>query len=177
MVKSKLSVTGLKEPIKEKKPEAKEVETFPQTWRAMIEEWKKLKPLQGRQLEDLYPLKYDQNLIELAVPAKTMAASGLLQPDSQKRMLVQMKNLFGFQGRLNVVLRESSPDPKAATPDPQELKVGQDANDQHNMVDVRHFEKNEKNEALKKEARDHPLTQKLLNEFGLNIDRIDISEP
>ena len=80
---------------------------FPETWRALVDAWKREKPLQARKLEDTHPLRYTPGDITIAVDTNS-PASVLLAREEQQRIKAQFRELFGFCGHFNVIVAEDA---------------------------------------------------------------------
>lgn len=87
---------------------AKEPPRFPETWRQLIDTWKREKPLQARKLEEVHPLNYSPEKIILAVPEEGLAGRQLLQKDEQVRIAAQFRELFDFKGVLTFISRSQA---------------------------------------------------------------------
>gem|GEM_PF-783176 len=82
--------------------QAKNPVAFPPTWPDLVEAWKRLKPLQARKLEEAHPVVYSEATISLTVPFQSLAASSLLNRDEQNRLRDVFRELFGFDGVLEI---------------------------------------------------------------------------
>jgi DNA polymerase-3 subunit gamma/tau len=80
---------------------------FPATWRALVDAWKREKPLQARKLEDTHPLRYGEDEITIAVHAHS-PCNVLLAREEQVRIKELFRELFGFTGALTVVPAEEA---------------------------------------------------------------------
>jgi DNA polymerase-3 subunit gamma/tau len=80
---------------------------FPATWRALVDAWKREKPLQARKLEDTHPLRYGEDEITIAVHAHS-PCNVLLAREEQLRIKELFRELFGFTGALTVVPAEEA---------------------------------------------------------------------
>lgn len=78
------------------------VSRLPESWRGLVEAWKQHKPLQARKLEEVHPLAYGPDRIAIAVPPNSMAAKVLLNSEEQKKLCEVFRELFDFQGLLEV---------------------------------------------------------------------------
>jgi DNA polymerase-3 subunit gamma/tau len=76
--------------------------TFPSTWRALLDAWRALKPLQARKLEELHALVYEPARIVLGVPETSFASKSLFVREEQAKIRDQFKELFGFNGQLTI---------------------------------------------------------------------------
>ncbi len=76
---------------------------LPDSWREMLDIWRRIKPLQARLIEEAHMLEYGPRKICLAVQEKTLAGSKLLQRDTQEKLRQQFVEVFGFAGTLEIV--------------------------------------------------------------------------
>jgi hypothetical protein len=94
---------GLTRPSASPKPPL----AFPASWRALVDAWKREKPLQARKLEDTHPLRYGEDEITIAVHAHS-PCNVLLAREELMRIKEQFRELFGFSGALTVVPAEEA---------------------------------------------------------------------
>ncbi|MFW7377958.1 MAG: DNA polymerase III subunit gamma/tau [Oligoflexus sp.] len=148
---------------------------WPATWRDLVDQWKKQKPLQARVLEEIYPISYSQQLIHVKVESKSFAASRLVNPESQNRLRGHFQQLFGFQGELRVTIFDKTEEkPEQA---PGEVPVGVTANPRpESILEVKQREKRDMREQLKTELTQHPLTREVLAAFGGKISKIEFED-
>ncbi len=76
---------------------------FPETWRQLVDEWKRQKPLQARKLEEVHPLEYSQEKITVVADSASMIGASLLDQSQQQQMTQIFKELFGFSGQFRAV--------------------------------------------------------------------------
>ena len=81
--------------------------SFPENWAELIQAWKKHKPLQARKLEEAHPLVVSRERIKFAVCESGFASHTLLKADEQAKLHKQLEELFGFQGRLEIIEKQS----------------------------------------------------------------------
>lgn len=151
-------------PQETKKP--LEEKNFPLTWKDLIEQWKKKKPLQARKLEEVYPLKFSEKNITLAVSKESIVGPVLLQKDTQVRLQKQFDELFGFKGTLQVTAKEkiSPKDSKQNTPVLQSI------------TEEKEQEAYNKKKALTEQANNHPVTKEILNKFNGRIIKTTVDQ-
>jgi DNA polymerase-3 subunit gamma/tau len=154
---------------------------FPVDWNALIEAWKRLKPLQARKLEEVHPLEYGPGKIVLGVPQQSFAGAALLGKDEQQRVKDQFAEMFGFKGTLQVVSLEASraPKPDATRPVenvPQQVKVPAEALPE-SVLETREREKNAERGRVIQAARDSALTKEALAILGGKIEDIKVTDP
>ncbi len=75
---------------------------WPKTWRELLDSWRLSKPLFARKLEEVLVLEYQPDRLILGVHPDSYSSKALLQPDEQRRISEQLKELFGFQGVFQV---------------------------------------------------------------------------
>jgi DNA polymerase-3 subunit gamma/tau len=75
---------------------------WPKTWRELLDFWRLSKPLFARKLEEVLVLEYQPDRLILGVHSDSYSSKALLQPDEQRRIADQLKELFGFQGVFQV---------------------------------------------------------------------------
>jgi len=96
-------VVAAEEPARDPAPAAPASVPLPPAWRALVDAWKRQKPLQARKLEEAHPLEYTPERIVLAVSEASYVSKSLLQKDEQIRILAQFREVFGFTGNLTVL--------------------------------------------------------------------------
>lgn len=141
--------------------------SFPKTWRDLVEQWRIQKPLQARLLEEAYLISYDANLIRVSIRPESMVARKLLQLDVQKKIEVQLEEMFGFIGRFQV---EEHTEQTVVT----NIKPEDETKKQDNLLDIRRDEKREAREKLINNVKEHPLTKEALSLFNGTIESIEV---
>ena len=132
--------------------------SFPDSWKALLERWKQIKPLQARKLEELVALEYSREKITLLVREGSLVGPTLLQKETQNKVARVLAKLFDFHGFLQV--REESPQEKDLYAKKNPLNsVPESVLDEKNRLYEE--EKQKRLESLK----NNPLTQKLCETF------------
>lgn len=126
--------------------------TMPPTWAAVVEQWKRMRPVQGRQLEECQLVAYEPpDRIVLTVREDSLAARPLLHPDSQGRIQSQLFDMFGFSGKL------------VLTATAREQSVGP------SLWDSRKQAIEDERQRIGAQAREHPAVKKALAKLGGKI--------
>ena len=81
---------------------------FPNTWRDLVDAWKKHKPLQARKLEEVHPIEYSAAKIVVAVDPQGIVGPALLKSDTQVKIAKAFGELFGFTGTFSAVPRSGA---------------------------------------------------------------------
>ncbi len=148
--------------------ESSDAQPFPDSWRALVDEWKKLKPLQARVLEETYVIHYSTEKIVIAVDPGTMAGAKLLQSEARKKVQQQLAQMFGFLGFFDIQAKNPQ---EAST----ENSIGE--NDAkplgESLLEVKQREREVAKDKLKKQIQEHPLTMELISKFGGTIESIE----
>jgi hypothetical protein len=84
-----------------------EVGVFPESWRQLVDGWKREKPLQARKLEEVHPIEYSIDKIVVAVDSESLIGASLLDPSQQQQMTQLFRELFGFRGVFRAVVKPS----------------------------------------------------------------------
>jgi DNA polymerase III gamma/tau subunit len=139
--------------------------TLPNTWRDLVEIWKKHKPLQAKRLEDVHPVTYSASKIELVIPSESFLSAALLKADEQKKLKDAFNELFGFGGVIIITAKKGAiandtPDQAAL---PETLAV------------IQQREAAEKREKIVADAQNNPLTKDALNLFNATIESIEVN--
>jgi DNA polymerase III subunit gamma/tau len=87
--------------------------TFPPSWRDLVETLKKHKALLAKRLEDVHPIVYSPERMELVIPNDSFLSAALLKPDEQKKLKDAFHEHFGFGGIL--VFKSKNPNAPSAT--------------------------------------------------------------
>ena len=143
---------------------------FPDSWRSLVEVWKRQKPLQGRILEETVPLEYSSELIKVAVDPTSMAGAKLLHAEHKKRVLDGIRELFSFKGQLVVLEREGKEEPSPVEPS---LPVEPS---KESLLETRQKEEEQARQDLFAELKDHPITKEALSVFDGKISNIGMSD-
>ncbi len=138
---------------------------FPPTWRAMVDEWQKQKPLQARIFEDTRALEYGTDRIVLAVYKDSLAGRKLIQRETQAKALEQIRAMFRFAGLFAVVETErevvAAPSDEAAA-----LPV------EETVLQTKQRERHEERERVREQLCSDPVTQATLAAFGGKIEGV-----
>ena len=118
---------------------------------------KKVRPIQGRKLEEVHPLSYSKDLIKVAVDPTSFVGEALLKPEVQLKIAHIFLTLFKFSGKFVAVDRD--------------LLVAESKGEtlSETQLMVKQREKSERHIALEKEALNHPLTKALVEEMGAKV--------
>lgn len=138
--------------------------SFPQTWRDLVEGWKRLKPLQARKLEEAHPLVYGPKEIVVAVSEASYASRVLLLPNEQARIREYFRELFGFEGTFFVKPLEAALPTPAEMPLPESLLEGRDRATLARRT------------RILEEAREAPFTRDLLQALGGTVEDVRLPE-
>ena len=130
---------------------------IPGTWQALVERWKQAKPIQARVLEEVKPIAYSAERIELAVAENCLAARALLQEDGKQKFVRALQELFAFRGSFSVV------------------KLGKEHAERTSLLDKKQELKDKQQQQLLSEADNAPLTTGLREKFGAKI--VDVRFP
>ena len=155
------------------KPDASEL-SFPESWKILVDRWKRKKPLKARIIEEAHLVEYSQSKIVLAVDPASLAGRELLRIDAQKEIGEQFKLLFGFTGVLSVNSRES-----LANRNPNDSSEGgenQASPDRHeeSLLETRKKEKDQYNNKIVDNVTNHKVTQKALSLFNGEVESIEV---
>ena len=159
---------------------------FPPDWNALIEAWKRLKPLQARKLEEVHPLEYGPGKMVLGVPQQSFAGAALLGKDEQQRVREQFAEMFGFKGTLQVVplepartARVEPARPSQVAPPKTPQATSQAAADviPESVLETREREKIAERGRVIEAARESTLTKEALAILGGKIEDIRVTDP
>lgn len=139
--------------------------TMPATWRELVEIWKKHKPLQAKRLEDVHPVTYSANKIELVIPSESFLSAALLKPDEQKKLKDAFNELFGFNGTISFTGKKG-----AVASDPEKQPVLPET-----LAVIQQRESAEKRDKIATNAQNNPITQDALNLFNATIESIEVN--
>ena len=87
-------------------PQRSAKDTFPPTWQALVEAWKKASPFQARLLEEAKVVAYSAECIELTIDENSFGARTLLVKDGQQKVEAKLRELFAFRGKFIVAKLE-----------------------------------------------------------------------
>lgn len=154
---------------------------FPATWRDLVEQWKRQKPLQARIMEEAYLVEYSPQRIVVAADPQSLAAAKLLQPDIQKKVVEQLALMFGFQGEFRGIPREKRADQDSSRCDPSPAR-GEYANvisgamAEESLLDTRRRESEMEKKKILTDVTNHPLTQEAVKLFGGTIESVQLND-
>jgi DNA polymerase-3 subunit gamma/tau len=139
---------------------------WPVDWRAMVDTWKQRKPLQARKLEEIHPMLYSRERLELKVPEGSFAAQALLMPDEQRKLMEEFRELFGFEGQIVFTTAANAAGEEVAE---QSIEP---------LPDTILSEKEREREAAKQKLADQaisePLTKEMLAVLGGKIEDVKV---
>lgn len=147
--------------------------SFPSSWRELVDNWKRKKPLQARIIEEAYLIEYNQQKIELAVGKASLAAGKLLQKDLQNKIVEQFKELFGFRGQL--IVREKSESGSAHSSNGSTHSSGREIA-KESLLDISKREKELQKQELLKKIEHHPVTKEAISAFNGSIESIQLGD-
>ena len=126
-------------------------ERFPDSWRGLVDRWKKVQPFHARQLEEAKLVTYQPDLIELAVSSSNIASNNLLKEGESEKLRQMFIKLFGFHGRLIVV------------------EEGRQHSSKRSLLEIKQSTDLSKNKELIDDATRHPLTKEIVKKFDTEI--------
>ena len=161
--------------IAEESDKAAQEATFPESWKLLVERWKRKKPLKARIIEEAHLVEYSPAKIVLAVDPLSLAGREFLRSDAQKDIAEQFRLQFGFNGVLSVSSCESLAHRNCAP------SVGGDADTSQNTHDETLLETRKKEKDLFKQkvidsVTQHQVTQKALCYTSGEIESIEIKQ-
>lgn len=118
----------------------------------MVEQWKKLRPLDARLLEEVYPETISQQEIVLSVRANSMALTSLADQRKKSQIAQDLVEIFQFQGKLKILQSTG----------PSELL-------KDTLLDVKQKKKRQMQQEQKQRTLNHPMVKGILAEFGGEI--------
>jgi DNA polymerase-3 subunit gamma/tau len=163
---------------------------FPDTWRELVNHWKRKKPLQARKLEEVRPIGYSEQHIELTVDPDSFASKSLLSDSEHKMLSQEFKKLFGFVGKLEIRAEkhdniqdepekiagpvETAISPEPAPPvdpvEPLETELPE------TILETKTRENEIRDERIKNAAIEAPLTQEVLSVLGGSVKDVKVRE-
>ena len=126
-------------------------ERFPETWGELVNRWKKENPFQARKLEGVKLVTYQPDFIELAVDNGCSISRSLLKKDEIEQLRKGFIDMFGFHGRISVVVEQEQHSSKLSL---LEVKESKDLDQRERLVD---------------DAKKHPLTKEIIKKFDAEI--------
>lgn len=136
---------------------------FPASWEELIHLWKQKKPFQARKLEEARLMSYSSQRIQIAVDSQSILASTLLSKESQLKIKNQLRELFDFDGDLQITQTN-----KASTE--------QVSKTQPSILEKKEQKKLDQRAETLEKVKTHPTTQGILSRFGGEIVRTQFSE-
>ena len=155
---SPMTTTPVLTPVASAAPRPAATKTLPSTWEELVACWKKVKPFQARQLEEVKVLNYRPDLIELAVADNCLAARALFDVEKQQQIVAQFKELFAFQGRLVVIKQE------------------QMHAESKSLLDNKNEQLDKHRQQLLDDAQNAPLTVALQQKFNAKVTDVRFTE-
>ena len=134
---------------------------WPNSWRDLVDSWKKTKPLQARIIEEAWLIEYSPDKILVAVDPSTMAGGKLLQRNIQLKVREQFELMFGFKGDF------------AAIPKSEEHSRSLS---EENLLEQRNREKSEERASIINDIGQQPVTLEAVSVFGTKVDSIQVYE-
>jgi DNA polymerase-3 subunit gamma/tau len=133
---------------------------FPSSWAEFLEQWKRLKPLQARKLEEVSVLEFSPEQIRLAVAGHGLAGQSLLKADEKSKLQQMLQEMIGFKGKLSIVALAEL----GETPRPE------------SELERREKAQAQTREDTRQKAIDAPLTQEILKKFAGNIESVTVHD-
>ncbi|MCX6123956.1 MAG: DNA polymerase III subunit gamma/tau [Proteobacteria bacterium] len=140
---------------------------FPATWRDLVDQWKREKPLQARKLEEAHPLSYSSERIELVVLEGGYASASLLRSEEQKKLKEAFAELFLFRGSLIITATTKAISPALKAYEPALPET---------LASINERESESRRATIEDQTRNHPLTRDAMDLFGATIVRVDIHD-
>lgn len=139
--------------------------SFPETWRELVDIWKKNKPLQAKRLEDIHPVVFSSSRIELVIPSESFLSAALLKPDEQKKLKDAFFELFGFNGTIQFTAKRQSNDPAPidSAPLPETLAV------------IQQREAAQRRERIIEDSQNSTVTKDAVRLFNATIESIEVN--
>ena len=95
-------------PAEQLNPQRTATDTFPATWQALVDAWKKASPFQARVLEEAKVVAYSAECIKLTIDENCFGARTLLVKEGQQKVEAKLRELFAFQGQFVVAKLEKN---------------------------------------------------------------------
>lgn len=87
---------------------------FPSSWRELVDTLKTHKALLAKRLEDVHPIEFSQQRIELVIPTDNFLSVALLKLEEQKKLKSAFAEHFGFTGVITFKPKKSDEQVKAS---------------------------------------------------------------
>ena len=144
---------------------SKATPSLPATWRELVDVWRTKHPLQAKRLEDVHPVVYTNDRIELVVPTDSFLSAALLKPEEQRKLKDAFKDLFGYSGGIFFAAKKSG---AAATSTPEVA-----------LPDTVSTEKQRENSVRREQvivdAQNNPVTKDAMSLFNATIESIEMN--
>jgi hypothetical protein len=134
--------------------DSEQSQTFPSSWRDLVECWQQQKPLQARVFQETYQVSFSPEEIIIAVNPETMAGKKLLTKEIQSKTSEMMRLMFNFVGRFEVINR---------------------AEVVESILETKQREKSKLIEKIELELRDHPITKDAVKHFKGEIISVEVN--
>ena len=132
------------------------VAVFPESWAALVQKWKQLKPMQGRLVEEAVCTSYSPQAISLAINSTSMSAKTLMAKDEQQKVVAQLADLFSFKGTFKIETREGA------------------TAKQESPLEVRQREDKARQDDIRDKALHNPMTRDIVSLFNGKIESIEV---
>lgn len=144
---------------------SKATPSLPATWRELVDVWRTKHPLQAKRLEDVHPVVYTNDRIELVVPTDSFLSAALLKPEEQRKLKDAFKDLFGYTGGIFFAAKKSS---AAATSTPEVVLPETVSTEKQRENSVRR-------EQVIVDAQNNPVTKDAMSLFNATIESIEMN--
>jgi DNA polymerase III subunit gamma/tau len=142
---------------------SQKTKSLPETWRDLVELWKKYKPLQAKRLEDVHPVLYTSSKIELVIPTDSFLSAGFLKLDEQKKLKDAFLELFGFTGIILFTAKKSASESAIQEQLPETVSS------------IQQREQASHREKILMDVQNNPVTKDALHLFNATIDSIEMN--
>ena len=129
---------------------------FPESWAALVQKWKQLKPMQGRLVEEAVCTTYSPQAIALAINSTSMSAKTLTAKDEQQKIVTQLAELFSFKGTFKIETREGA------------------TAKQESPLEARQREEKVRQDDVRDKALHNPMTRDIVSLFNGKIESIEV---
>ena len=143
--------------IHEKKPVKA---PFPDSWRELVEYWKKMKPLEARKFEEAYIREYGREKIVIAVRPDGLAAKDLLNGDQLRLIRNSLKTIIEFYGEFIVIALE-----------PDQVAINEES-----ILEKRTRIKEEEEKDILTHAKENQWTKSIVKNFKGRVERISLND-
>jgi DNA polymerase III gamma/tau subunit len=146
-------------------PAPKTTPSLPATWRELVDVWRTRHPLQAKRLEDVHPVVYTSDRIELVVPTDSFLSAALLKPEEQRKLKDAFKDLFGYTGGIFFAAKKSgataNSTSEVALPDTVSTEKQRENSVRREQVIV--------------DAQNNPVTKDAMSLFNATIESIEMN--